>query len=107
VHQQRLTSLVSWTGKAWQSVEDLESVAQRLQERGLMVVEPPEASFQITASPFLAPPPPLSEVFPDADRSQSHTTASTAQVRLMHAVQSSALGLLARTRQPGGLLSQG
>ena len=71
--------LLDLTGKAWQSVEELEQVAQRLQERGLMVVEPPNAALQTSASPFPPALPPLSEVFPDAKRSCSHAAASTIQ----------------------------
>jgi hypothetical protein len=67
------------TGKAWQNVEELERVAQRLQERGLLVVENLEAALPIKASPFQPAPPPLSEVF-FLDRSLLHSAASTTQV---------------------------
>lgn len=42
-------------------------MAQRLQERGLLVVEAPEAPLLTQISAAQAPTPPLSDVFGDAD----------------------------------------
>lgn len=58
-------------GKRWEDEEALQRVAQRLQERGLLVVEPPEAPLLTQANPFQGPLPTLSELFGDADKAGS------------------------------------
>lgn len=51
------------SGKSWEDKEALQRVAQRLQERGLLVVEPPEAPMLTQASTNRGPTPSLSEIF--------------------------------------------
>ncbi|CAL8469331.1 g8872 [Coccomyxa elongata] len=55
--------LMSSSGKSWEDKEALQRVAQRLQERGLLVVEPPEAPMLTQASTNRGPTPTLTELF--------------------------------------------
>ncbi|BDA44925.1 probable recBCD enzyme subunit RecD at C-terminar half [Coccomyxa sp. Obi] len=55
--------LMSSSGKSWEDKEALQRVAQKLQERGLLVVEAPEVPMLTQASPNRGPTPTLSELF--------------------------------------------